>query len=221
MKINRHFSTLLFIACLIFTTTIFAQFGIPEVAKSDTKTIEAVQKDQDRLVKDYTAYTLELTDAQIYMADAFALTTESADLKKLKEKLSADKSMSKDDMEKQRVLNSKVQKTIDEKMSAETPLSDDGKTLFSKSLPPYINSVKNAKKTAEQAEKTLKKTQKALESASALDKAKITDASDMITFLAPKIPEDAAVMTSTGTKYVSFAEKHGIEVPANAVDAFK
>ena len=135
--------------------------------------------------------------------------------------LSADKSMSKDDMEKQRVLNSKVQKKIDEKMTADAALSDDSNTLFSKSLPPYINSVKNAKKTAEQAEKTLKKTQKALESASALDKAKITEASEMITFLAPKIPEDAAVMTSTGTKYVSFAEKHGVEVPANAMDAFK
>ena len=221
MKCIRHFSFLLVAFSLVFVTQAIGQFGVPDVVKSDTKAIDEIKKEQDHLVQSYMAYALEMTEAQMYMAEAFGLADEAGKLKSLKEKLAKKKGLNKDEIEKQRALSAEVQGKIDKKIAADTAPSEEGKKLFAKSLPPYINSAKKAKKTSEQAEKSLKKAKKALESASALDKAKITESSDLITFLAPKIPEDAAVMATTGSKYVTFAQKHGIEVPDNAMDAFK
>ena len=221
MKCIRHFSFLLVVLSFTFGTQAIGQFGIPDVPKSDSKTIDEIKKEQDHLVQSYMAYALEMTEAQMYMAEAFGLADEAGKLKSLKEKLKKNSNLDKGEIEKQRALNKEVQGKIDEKIAADTVPSEEGKKLFAMSLPPYINSAKKAKKTSEQAEKSLKKAKKALESASALDKAKITESSDLITFLAPKIPGDAAVMATTGSKYISFAQKHGIEVPDNAMDAFK
>ena len=221
MKCIRHFSFLLVVFSFVFGTQVFGQFGIPDVPKSDSKAIDDIKKEQDHLVQSYMDYAQEMTEAQMYMAEAFGLADCAGKLKSLKEKLTKNKALNKEEIEKQRALNAEVQGKIDEKIAADTAPSEEGKKLFAKSLPPYINSAKKAKKTSDQAEKSMNKAKKALEKASALDKAKITESSDLITFLAPKIPGDAAVMATTGSKYVSFAQKHGIEVPDNAMDAFK
>ena len=221
MKKNHRFLNLSFVLVFIFAVQGFSQFGVPDVPKSDTKMIKEIEKEQQHLVQAYMAYSREMTESQMYMAEAFDMKDEAGKLKALKEKLDKKELLNKSEIEKQRQLNATVQEKLDKKIAADAAPSEEGKKLFSKSLPPYINSAKKAKKTGEEAEKSLKKAQKALESASALDKAKVTEASDLITFLAPKIPGDATTMTSTGSKYVSFAQKHGIQVPANAMDAFK
>jgi hypothetical protein len=51
-----------------------------------------------------------------------------------------------------------------------------------------------------------------------MEKLKVKETADVILYLAPKVGPDVQSMISTGTKYVTYAKKNGVEVPKNAAD---
>jgi hypothetical protein len=220
MKKRINFCLVISVLFVFTSANAFGGFGLPKIGGKKGGT--SVSKDdvinqQSDLVKKYITYSLKITDAQILMAQAFDFKEEKEKLEAQKIALESGNVISKDEIEKQRELTEDTQKKIDEHMEKCEELSDEGKKYYQKSLIPYFEGVLIAKQdVVPSAKKCIDGANNVIKSASMMEKLKLKKTFDTVLYLGPKVGPDLKNLTSTGSKYITYAKKNKVKIPKKA-----
>ncbi len=219
---RRWITILVAVAFLVVGSSAFG-FNMPKFGgKSGTPTAskDEIMKRQSQLVRYYMAASLEIATAQKYMAEAFGFKERVEELDATIKVLGSGNVLTKDGLEKVRSITAKMDAAIDEKIEKNEQLSAEGKKHYFSSMKPYFKGLVITKnQVVPEADQCLRWTKEQIEKAPWLEKMKVKKTADVILYLAPKVGTDVQNMVSTGTKYVTYAKKNGVEVPKNAADA--
>lgn len=163
------------------------------------------------------AASMKIATAQKYMAEAFGFKERVEELDATIKVLGSGNVLTKDGIEKVRVLTEKMDQTITEKVEQNAKLSAEGKKCYNLSIPPYVEGIILTKENVvPEANECLKWTKEQIENAPLMEKAKVKKTADIILYLAPKVGPDLQGFIDTGVKYVTYAKNNGVKVPKEA-----
>ena len=223
--LRKNFAVLVS-AVLVASAPAFAiDLKMPSVNKSQgssaagsTTTGDALAM-QEGVVAKYAEASRELNTAQTELLYAFGLKDQAAALEAQAKALASGATLDKDAIEKQKKLSDQANAAIQAKLDSGEQLSAEGKAHYAKSLAPYAAAVGITTKMPNDLSSFSTSAQSQIQSASMMEKVKVTSKLSAGTYLVKELPGYSANLLSCLGKLVSFAKKNQIEVPKDATAA--
>jgi len=167
---------------------------------------------KDQAISSYWLVTGEFILSKAKAADALGAKDETeallAEMRSLKEG-----NVNADTMGIMTKNSEKLDAILNEKMQEPKELSKESKLLMVESILHLVTAIKMEKELLNTTKKLSDQAQKALKSASVLDKIKVKDIVTLTLALVKNIPLDLKLATSTLSSYFQFAKTNKIEIP--------
>lgn len=193
-----------------------AQLSLPwGEKKTTTQETEAAKKapptSNDQLVNSFIAAQSKALEAQIFLANAFDLKDQATLLEVEKNAISSG-ALDTDGIKKSREVSNNAQAAISAKIAEDAVLSVEGKKLYTKAVPVYIDAVKL----------TIVLVNTAANYANSKGKGGMAGLTGMgqglksAAYVAKETPEFSKLLYDTSKKVVTYANKNKISVPKDS-----
>jgi len=174
---------------------------------------------QEGVVRRYVEGASQINTAQTELLYAFGLKDQAAALEAQAKALSSGATLDKDGIEKQKKLSDDANTAIQAKLDSGAELSAEGKQHYAKSLSPFAAGVSITTKLPGDLSGFSNAAQSQIQSASVLEKVKVTSKLSTGLYLVKELPGYSANLLGCLGKLVTFANKHQIPVPKDATAA--
>jgi hypothetical protein len=213
-------------AALCASAASFAQFSMPSM-KGNSGSAPAssapasgdVYASQDQLVKTYVAAASESLTGQSKMAEAVGLKDKAAEASARADAFKTGATVTSDDLKNATKVQTDVGDAIEKAIKEKLVLSEESKAKFGEGLGHLGLGLLGTVKLKEAATSFQQSAQAQINSASMLDKMSVTKKLGAGMYVATNLPGHISNEGSGLKSAVSYAQSHGIPVPADATAA--
>jgi hypothetical protein len=203
-----------------------AQFpSLPKAPSMGTSSSASPAEDlgpqQEQLVRAYVAADIETLQGQARLAEALDLKDRAAKLDAEVKALSSGSTQSADELKKADTVINDAQPEIDAKLKQHDTLSKNAMASYGKGLEHLALGVVGTVKLKDEANTFQQSVQAQMSKASLQDRAALTSKLAGGTYVAGHLPGHLKGVTGGLQSAVSFAQNHGIPVPASATDVLR